>query len=173
MKMVPEIKKILYCTRIGPNSAYIFRYAAAMARQFQARITVLHVVSALTPEQEALIDGHIGPKSIHTVVEREEEAAAARIRGHLEIFCSRAAGNIDCSTLVEDIRVREGSAAEVILAQAAECGADMIVMGAHATSSLLHAIMGSTAQKVIRKSAVPVLVVQVPDGHQELTVDGI
>ena len=173
MTILPEIKKILYCTQIGPNSAYIFRYAAALAGKFQAKVTVLHVVSTLTPEQEAIIDGYIGPGSIHDVVEQVEKTAEARIRKHLEVFCSRMTKGHSCQDLVEGIRVREGVAPDQILAEAKESGADLIVMGAHATSSLIDSIMGSTAQKVIRRAPVPVLVVQVPEGQQELTARGI
>jgi len=173
MNVIPDIKRILYCTQVGPNSAYIFRYAVALAEKFQAKITLLHVVSSLTPDQEALINGYIGPESIHDVVEQGEQTALQRIRKHLEIFCSRLTEGRGCGNIVDQVRIREGSAAEEILAEAGECGADVIVMGAHATSSLLDTIMGSTAQKVVRKSALPVLVVQVPDGQQELTTTGI
>jgi nucleotide-binding universal stress UspA family protein len=52
-------------------------------------------------------------------------------------------------------------------------GADVIVIGAHAHSSIMDALLGSTTQKVIRKSAIPVFVVQVPAGEQEFTAAGI
>ena len=64
MNLLPDIKNILYCTRIGPNSAYIYRYAMALAEKFDAGITVLHVMETLTAEQEAMINGYIGPASI-------------------------------------------------------------------------------------------------------------
>ena len=52
MNLLPDFKKILYCTRIGPNSAYIYRHAMALAEKFDGTITVLHVMETLTPEQE-------------------------------------------------------------------------------------------------------------------------
>lgn len=173
MPVLPEIKHILYCTQIGPNSAYIFRYAVSLAEKYGARITVLHVVPTLPPEKEALIDGWIGPASIHDLVEREEQAAVGRIHQHLEAFCQRLTAGLACGKLVERILIREGEAAQEIIAEAIEARADLIVMGAHATSTLVEAIMGSTARKVLRKSPVPVLVVQVPEGQQELTEKGI
>jgi len=173
MNILPDIKRILYCTQIGPNSAYIFRYAVAIARRFEAQITLLHVVSALTPTQEAIIDGYIGPQSIHDVVEHEGRSARDRIRKHLEVFCSRISEGHSCQNLVDAIRIREGAPSAEILAEAGACAADMIVMGAHATSSLVDALVGSTAQKVVKRASIPVLVVQVPQGQQELTVPGI
>lgn len=174
MNLLPDIKKILYCTRIGPNSAYIYRYAMALAEKFDGVITVLHVMETLTSDQEALIDGYIGPASIHSVVEHEEQDAFARIKQHLNVFCTRFGEEKSCGLRVDKIIVREGhNPAEVIVRKAEELGADVIVMGAHAQSSIREAVLGSTAQKVIRKSSVPVFVVQVPGGEQELTLSGI
>jgi len=174
MNLLPDIKKIIYCTRIGPNSAYIYRHAMALAEKFDATITVLHVMETLTREQEAMIDAYIGPDSIHDVVEHEEQDAAARIKQHLHKFCSKLGDDNSCSYRVEKIIVAEShSPAEEIVKQSVATKADIIVIGAHAQSSILDALLGSTTQKVIRKSSIPVYVVQVPAGEQELTASGI
>jgi nucleotide-binding universal stress UspA family protein len=174
MNLLPDIKKILYCTRIGPNSAYIYRHAMALAEKFDATITVLHVMETLTPDQEARINGYIGPDSIHDIVEHEEQDAAARIKNHLNSFCSRLGEENSCSLRVEKILLVESSSpAEEIVKQSSAMGADVIVIGAHSHSSIMDTLMGSTTQKVIRKSSIPVLVVQVPAGEQEFTATGI
>ena len=174
MNLLPDIKKILYCTRIGPNSAYIYRHAMALAEKFDATITVLHVMETLTAEQEALINGYIGPDSIHDVVEHEEQDSATRIKQHLQNFCSKLGDDNSCSYRIDRIIVAESTApAEEIVRQSVASGADIIVIGAHAQSSILDALLGSTTQKVIRKSSIPVYVVQVPAGEQELSAKGI
>jgi nucleotide-binding universal stress UspA family protein len=174
MNLLPDIKKILYCTRIGPNSAYIYRHAMALAEKFDAAIIVLHVMETLTPDQEARINGYIGPDSIHDVVEHEENDALLRIKQHLNSFCSRLGEDNSCSLRVEKIIVAESSSpAEEIVKQSVATGADVIVIGAHAQSSILDALLGSTTQKVIRKSSIPVYVIQVPAGEQELSVRDI
>ncbi|MDH3391224.1 MAG: universal stress protein [Desulfobulbaceae bacterium] len=173
MNLLPDFKKILYCTGIGPNSAYIYRHAVALAEKFDGAITVLHVMETLTSDQEGLVDGYIGPGTIHDVVEHEEQDAVARIKKHLKSFCSRFAEEKGASCNVAEIIVTEGAPAETIVKQSVAMGADVIVIGAHAQSSILHALLGSTAEKVIRKSSIPVFVVQVPVGMQELTAVGI
>jgi len=174
MNLLPDIKKILYCTGIGPNSAYIYRHAMALAEKFDATITVLHVMETLKRDQEALIDGYIGPKSIHEIVEHEEQDAVGRIKKHLQTFCSRLGEEYSCSYRVEKIIVVESSSpAEEIVKQAKAVEADVIVMGAHSRSFIIDALLGSTTNKVVRKSSIPVFVVQVPAGEQELTTFGI
>jgi nucleotide-binding universal stress UspA family protein len=131
-------------------------------------------METLTEEQEAMIDGYIGPDSIHDVVEHEEQDAAVRIKKHLNSFCARLGEENSCGKRVETILVVESpSPAKEIIRQAMAMEADVIVIGAHAQSSILDTLVGSTTSKVIRKSPIPVLVVQVPHGEQELTVAGI
>lgn len=57
--------------------------------------------------------------------------------------------------------VRCGSeAAEEIVAAAKDFGADLIVMATHGQGGLLHVLLGSVAESVLRKSTIPVLLVR-------------
>jgi nucleotide-binding universal stress UspA family protein len=57
--------------------------------------------------------------------------------------------------------LRGGDAATEILAAARELGATMIAMGTHGRSGLMHVLMGSVAEQVVRRSPVPVVTVKV------------
>lgn len=57
--------------------------------------------------------------------------------------------------------LRQGDPATEILAAADELKASMIVMGTHGRQGLAHLILGSVAERVLRKSNVPVLSVRV------------
>jgi nucleotide-binding universal stress UspA family protein len=52
-----------------------------------------------------------------------------------------------------------GNASDEILSTAKERGADLIVMGTHGRRGLAHVFLGSVAEKVVRRSPVPVLTV--------------
>ncbi len=169
--MLPEIKTVLFCTQLGPNAAYIFRYAYALAQQCGAKLDVLHVVETLSTDQEALVEGYAGRNALHAVVERESSGTASRLERRLARYCAEVVGG-DCGAVLGRSVVAHGNAAEEILRHVQSLGADLVVMGAHSHSTLLEAIVGTTAQKVTRGSPVPVLLVQVPEGRQELTVIG-
>ena len=57
--------------------------------------------------------------------------------------------------------LRQGDPTTEILAAADELKASMIVMGTHGRQGLAHLILGSVAERVLRKSSVPVLSVRV------------
>ena len=50
-----------------------------------------------------------------------------------------------------------------ICAAADELGVDLIVIGTHGRGGLSHALLGSVAEKVVRKAPCPVLTVQPAD----------
>ena len=59
--------------------------------------------------------------------------------------------------------VRAGNTFLEILQAAQELGSDLIVMGTHGRTGLAHVLIGSVAEKVVRKNTVPVLTVRGPD----------
>jgi nucleotide-binding universal stress UspA family protein len=64
-----------------------------------------------------------------------------------------------------------GSPAKDIAAQASEIAADLVVIATHGRSGLDRLVLGSTCDKLIRASPVPVLVVKHPE-HEFVTADG-
>ena len=169
--MLPEIKTILYCSPLGSNSAYVFRYAWAIATHFDAKIVVLHVVETLTPGQRSFVEGYSGTGSLSEAIDRATQEAVERIPRRLEEFCRREIGKGEWRKIVSRILVADGKAAPRILEQIESTGADLVVIGASAESTLVENLIGSTARTIVKKSPVPVLTVQVPEGRQDLTLD--
>jgi nucleotide-binding universal stress UspA family protein len=56
-----------------------------------------------------------------------------------------------------------GTAFQKILETAANVNADLIVMGTHGRTGVEHVIVGSTAERVVRRSKIPVLTVRCQD----------
>lgn len=51
--------------------------------------------------------------------------------------------------------------ADVLVADAREHGADLLVMGTHGFSGLMHLLMGSVAEGVLRQADIPVMLLRV------------
>lgn len=65
-----------------------------------------------------------------------------------------------CGLAIGTTRRAEGSAAPEIVAAAASCGADQIVLGTRGMSAIGSLFMGSVAQRVAQLADVPVLLVK-------------
>ncbi|MHB8766595.1 MAG: universal stress protein [Deferrisomatales bacterium] len=162
--MLPDIRMILYCTQMGPRGGLSLRYAYRLAEKLDARIVALHVVETLTADQEVAVERYVGAGRIQELAEREERDAAAELAKRVRLFCQQEVGAENCDERVVKIIVDEGNAARRILQRIEDLEADLVVIGAHGRSPVLKAVLGSTAQRVIRSSPVPVFLVPTPDG---------
>jgi nucleotide-binding universal stress UspA family protein len=70
-----------------------------------------------------------------------------------------------------EIIVRSGDPADVILAAAREFDADAIVMATRGRGLVSRALLGSTTERIVKESTIPVLVVP-PSGPEIVSLDG-
>ncbi len=89
-------------------------------------------------------------------IQRLERAAAA-LREHIEKLRAERPGS---PPVAVEVAVRQDAPAEGILAEAADRGVERITVGTHGRKGLSHLLLGSVAERVMRLSQVPVLVVK-------------
>lgn len=126
--------------------------ALKVAKGFSAQVRILHVVD------EFVADVTLGPANYYEKwVEALREGGKATLNEALA--AAKAQGGQPESVLVDTIGRR---AADVIIEQANEWPADLIVMGTHGRRGVRRMLMGSDAELVLRMSPVPVLMVREP-----------
>lgn len=142
--MLEEIRKILLPTDFSPASEQAADAAVALAKRYDADITLLHVY---TVPAFSFPDGvYLAP-----VVQAVELSASAQ-RG-LDVV----AGKLRERGAKVQAVLREGGPEEEILAMAKDF--DLVVMGTHARRGFTRVLLGSVADAVIRAGVAPVLVV--------------
>jgi nucleotide-binding universal stress UspA family protein len=78
----------------------------------------------------------------------------------MEARTMAAAQGVDAETVLHENFT--GRVADLIVDEARKWGADLIVMGTHASGGIRHAVMGSDAEAVLHGAEVPLLLVRVP-----------
>ena len=162
---MPSFKNILYCTMIGPNSPYIFKHALALSELSGGKIHIIHVMEALSPRQEELVEHFVSRSLIEQLHKNDVEEAKERLKKRLIALCPSEDGD-NISAMIASISIVSGKPTEEILKKADEIEADFIVMGATSTHSIFQKVIGNTAQNIVSQAKVPVLTVQVPEGFQ-------
>ena len=166
-----QIKKILYATDLSESAAHAFAYAVSLANMYGAGISMLHVLVDFPGEE--FITNMIDSKTWKEIKNRHYSEARdqliSRRRDHvalkevLEAFSEEARPEGETEGFVTDeILIRPGTPAEVIVETAKELNCDLIVMGTHGQSALAEVLIGSTARRVVRESPIPVLVIRLP-----------
>jgi nucleotide-binding universal stress UspA family protein len=85
-------------------------------------------------------------------------------------FCSPSLSTLERRA---DILVKEGNAADEIVAQAEHLSADLIVMGTHARQGVQRLLLGSVTERVLRTAHVPVLTVPPANGTEPVMYETI
>lgn len=167
--MVPTIKKILYATDLSKNSSYAFLYAIDMAKKYDAKIIVQHVVEPIPAYAEVYVG------LTEEIKKKQREEIVESMKKHLKVFCEKAEAQIGppCVDLVSKIVVSQGYPPEEILNTAEVEGCDAIVIGSHGKGFLAHTFLGSVSNAVLHRSQKPIFIIPLPSGQTALDWNGI
>jgi len=137
-------KKILVATDFSEGSDEALDRAIEMAKVSGADLEVMHVIemAAEFPFGTTYFDADYGV--LYAGVDLELSRRADR---------ARAAG------VRSETKIIEGSAVSAITERAHKIGADVIVVGTHGRTGLAHVVLGSVAERVVRRASCPVLTV--------------
>jgi nucleotide-binding universal stress UspA family protein len=146
-----DIKTILLTTDFSDTATRAIEPALALARRFGARIVLTFVeedrLPPLVVEYMAVGVEDVMSQQVDRARERLEEYAATHLEGQegLELIVGVGTAHVEIVRLAE------------------EKEADLVVMATHGRGFISHAILGSTAERVLRRSPCPVLVVREPE----------
>lgn len=141
------MKTILAATDFSDVSERVLGQTATMAQAFGATVYLLHV-EAPDPDFVGFEGGpaHVRNDLAQTVTHHHE--AIHKLRDALR------AQDIDAHGLVI-----QGPTVDRIIDEAKRLAADLIVVGSHGHGALLHLLLGSVSEGVIKHADCPVLVV--------------
>ncbi len=148
-----KLKKILFPTDFSDFSSYAATFAVSFSSDYAATLYVLHVVESAIDVTDML----------------SHSASIGELTGQVEQQAREELENAATPDVLASVRVefvcRKGKPFVEIIGFARENDIDLIVMGTHGRSALESALIGSTAEKVVRKAPCPVFTVRKP-GHR-------
>ncbi len=137
-------KKILIAVDSSAYSLAAAKKGLGLANQLNAKSALLFVIDKARTIHSA--DTGIFPDEAVVVLKKEAEQTLDQL-----------ASMYDGKDVVRFMP--EGIPKEDIIRTAENWNADLIVMGTHGRSGLLHFLMGSVAEHVLRHSKIPVMIV--------------
>jgi nucleotide-binding universal stress UspA family protein len=148
------LRHLLYATDLSEGNAAGLKFSIDLARGAGARLTVLHVIQ----QADAVYWGANMGAYTSLDMEKLREDAMDRLRYSIpEEWCT-------------DVKVTpilaEGNPFREIVRFTEEQNVDMIVMNLQNKGRLERALLGSTAERVIRSATVPVLSLPVPAEYE-------
>lgn len=142
---------ILYCTDFSENARAALPFAVDMAKKYGATLHFVHVYQE--PD-------HIAEFEISSTLKmdwvRVAHGIGAETEKKLKALCEEVRQEVKAchSALLRGKPYRE------IVRYAKENNIDLIILASHGLSGLEHVLFGSTAERVLRESPCPILVIK-------------
>jgi len=147
------MKTIIAALDFSNSTPGVLEMAGGIAKAYGAALHLLHVM-----EPEPTYTAYGFTPDEFPVIHAFQEEAKKRAQAKLE----EAAASV--RHLVPDVTVKvsEGNPLPAVLEYIREAGGDMVVLGTHGHGVVASLLLGSVAEGLVRKAAVPTLVVPAP-----------
>jgi nucleotide-binding universal stress UspA family protein len=152
-----DLRRVLVATDFSEASTAAVRYGADLARRFNAQLYVFHAMDHLDEGAEAEQPDDLSEAMQNAAHNRLRHLLASNALRHIEPLCA----------------MRVGAAADEIVRYAHESGIDLIVMGTHGREGVMRALMGSVAERVVRRATCPVLTIHQAEREPVMVADPI
>ncbi|MGD2167003.1 MAG: universal stress protein [Gammaproteobacteria bacterium] len=163
------LNRILVPTNLGEPSKAAIRYGVAFARQFDAELYIVHVLSkedfesAIETERviEELLPETAPPEPAKDADTRQSLARNAAREELAELLDANDAQAAQVEYIIRP--AESGKPGDSIIACAGELDVELVIMGKHRMGFVEHLFAGSVTENVIRHAPCPVLIVQHPE----------
>ena len=135
---VHHLNRILFCTDFSQNSERALDYALSVSAEYDAEVTLLHVLEG---EERA----QVKEPAVSALTKQLDELVPPAARAKLKIKTA----------------VRVGKPYQQIIQLALESQSDLVAMGVHGRGAIDLAVFGSTTYRVIQLGPCPVLAVHI------------
>jgi len=143
------LQRILVPLDGSPRAERALPVAALLARASHGSVVLLRVVNTATEYWPAL---NMHSELVESIIEANLEEAKTYL------------GQVAASPILQDIpvemMVRFGPVASTILEEVSSHSIDLVVICSHGSTGMMHAIMGSIAERISQHASVPVFVLR-------------
>ncbi len=140
-----NIKRILVGIDVFDKSNAVLKRAFMLARAHNASLTFVHAVQV----PWLSVPSYFGSESLDV----DKEGIQKKLEKKIKI--SKVSAKVPYRLFI-----KEGNTDDIILYEAKLIKAELIIIGAHSKSKGLKNLLGTTAQKIVNKSHLPLLVVK-------------
>jgi universal stress protein A len=133
-----RLRKILVPIDFSDGSKKALQYAVGFARQFNAELTLLHVVEPFPPVPQ------MDPVDFDSIHDAKSKLNALQEAEGKRVACKAV--------------LRTGEPHAEIIDAAKDLGVDLFILATRGRTGLPHLLLGRTAEKVVRHAGCPVLI---------------
>lgn len=150
-----KFKTMLFPTDFSVYAEHAKEYAFALSKDANGTVHIAHVVDTTHLPYVALGGAFASGDILDRTIDSMKEHAQARLDKYVELAALH--------DIVAQAHLAVGKPAEEIIKLGAQLNCDLTIMGTHGRSGFDRLVFGSTCDKVVRLSPIPLLAIKHPE----------
>ena len=159
--MLPKINTIVYACDLDGKTQAAMELVLSLAKTHGAKVILMHAIEPLNAQASNMINNYITEEVRNAMRKDAITDINTRMDKLLAEFLEKYSEELSSLETAPETLIVNGAPADSIQRIAKEKNADLIVMNSRTHGRLSQMIIGSTANKVIHTSSIPVLVVPI------------
>ena len=154
------IQTILFATDMGVHTHYLLHHVNNLAQLHSANVVVVHAIEPPGHLGDAVVKSYLGKDTRREFAEDGIGQIIAGVkRSIIDLLEDEFIEGQQGLSKVSDVRVVRGKPSDVILQQAQDCGADLIIVGSHGQDTVEANMLGAVTSRLLQISRIPVYMV--------------
>jgi nucleotide-binding universal stress UspA family protein len=154
------IQTILFATDMGLHTHYLLHHVNALACLHNARVIVVHAIEPAGHFGDAVVQSYLGRDARREIEGGGLSKIIEGVKGRIvDVLEEEFIDGQEGLSNIRDVRVIPGKPVEVILKEAGQSHADMLVIGSHGHDTATPNMLGSVTSRILQLSRIPVYMV--------------
>ncbi|KZM40091.1 universal stress protein [Marinomonas sp. SBI22] len=156
--MLPQVKTILFACDLEDKTQESLSLVMSIAASQKAKIIFMHAIEPMNHQAQSMINNYLPIEELQSLRREALNSVKDAMETQITIFYENHANNNELPEKPEYLIIQE-DASSAIKHAVEDHKVDLVVMNSRTHSKIGQMIIGSTANKVIHQSQVPVMVI--------------
>ncbi|WP_438467080.1 universal stress protein [Marinomonas sp. PE14-40] len=156
--MLPQVKTILFACDLEDKTQESLSLVMSIAASQKAKIIFMHAIEPMNHQAQSMINNYLPIEELQSLRREALNSVKDAIETQITIFYENHANDNELPEKPEYLIIQE-DASSAIKHAVEDHKVDLVVMNSRTHSKIGQMIIGSTANKVIHQSQVPVMVI--------------
>ena len=156
--MLPQVKTILFACDLEDKTQESLSLVMSIAASQKAKIIFMHAIEPMNHQAQSMINNYLPIEELQALRREALNSVKDAMETQITIFYENYADDSELPEKPEYLIIQE-NASSAIKHAVEDHKVDLVVMNSRTHSKIGQMIIGSTANKVIHQSQVPVMVI--------------
>lgn len=157
--MLPQVKNILFACDLEDKTQESLALVMSLASSQNANVFFMHAIEPMNHQAQSMVNNYLPVEELRALRKEAVDSVKDKMETQITIFYENHVDEANQLPEKPELLIVQEDASSAIRHAIEDHQIDMVIMNSRTHSKISQMLIGSTANKVIHQSQVPVLVI--------------